>query len=626
MKATKPIAIELLAPARDADTGIEAVRHGADAVYIGAPAHGARASAANSIEDIERLCQFAHLYNARVYATVNTLIYDDELADVERMVADLYRAGVDALIVQDMALLRLDIPPIDLHASTQCDIRTPERARWLAEAGFSQLVLPRELTLDETRRIREAVGPSVALEAFVHGALCVSYSGDCQASCVATGRSANRGECAQICRLPYEIVDADGRVVAPRRHYLSLRDLNRSTLLAQMLDAGITSLKIEGRLKDAGYVKNVTASYRRLLDEIIDASDGRYTRASDGRVTTTFTPDLGKSFNRGFTTYFTTAPRPHVQMASIDTPKWKGEPVGRVKAVKGRVITAELSATIANGDGLGCMGADGTYSGFRVNRVEGNRLFAASDLAGVRPGAALFRNRDKVRDDQLAGPTATRKIAVEMTLRTDAAGRLVLDLADERGCRVSVADPSGKPVEKARTEQTEAHRRVLTKTGDTVLTVTGLTDNAPDAFVPASQLTALRRLGVETLLRARATTRPVRLRVPGQPVPQLPAPTELTYHDNVANRIAAQIYKEAGATCVAPALETLSAEQRRAAATRVMTTRYCVRRELGSCLRDDRNRRLPDGPLYLRASAGLSYRLDFDCAACRMHVMMAPGR
>lgn len=614
--------IELLAPARDADTGIEAVRHGADAVYIGPSGFGARAAAGNPTEEIARLCDYAHRYDARVYATVNTIIYDNELREVERLIAGLYRVGVDALIVQDMALLRLDLPPIDLHASTQCDIRTPERARWLAGCGFSQLVLPREMTLDEMAAVRDAVGPDVALEAFVHGALCVSYSGDCQASCIATGRSANRGECAQLCRLPYDLTDSEGHVLVAGKHLLSLRDLDRSALLGEMTAAGVTSFKIEGRLKDTGYVKNVTAYYNRLLDEIVGSSGGRLCRASSGRSVPEFVPDLHKSFNRGFTQYFTAGAQPDSAMGSPDTPKWRGEPVGKVLSVKGRMIRADLTAPLANGDGLGWTDPRGGFTGFRLNRAEGDRLFAASDIAPVPRGTVIYRNRDKARDDMMSGTTARRRIDVTMALRSDAAGRPVIDVCQPGRCSVTVTDGDRTPVEAARSDQAEAHRRALTRTGDTIYDVVELDDRIAGSFIPLSRLTALRRIALDCLERARLATRPVKLRRPERTVPQLPeGMRSLTYHDNVANRVARQLYLDAGAGSVEPALETLTPAQRRSGERRVMTTRYCVRRELGECMMRDRDRRLPDGPLWLRSGDRLRLRLDFDCRRCRMEVV-----
>ena len=322
--------IELLAPAANAEVAREAILHGADAVYMGPPSHGARKSAANSIEDISRTADFAHKFGAKVYATVNTIVYDHELKDVERLAWNLYRAGTDALIVQDMALLRLDLPPIALHASTQCDTRTIEKARFLEDVGFSQIVLARELTLKEIADICESL--TVPVETFIHGALCVSYSGRCHASQATCGRSANRGECAQICRLPFTLTDANGKILAKDRHLLSLKDFNASDRLEELLNAGVRSLKIEGRLKDASYVKNVVAYYRQRLDNIIEASDGRYERSSSGESTVSFTPQLDKSFNRGFTRYFLDNRR-QAGISSPLTPKSMGEEIKDISSL-----------------------------------------------------------------------------------------------------------------------------------------------------------------------------------------------------------------------------------------------------------------------------------------------------
>ena len=332
---TKIRQIELLAPAKNADIAIEAIRHGADAVYIGAPTNGARAAAANSIDDIARVTDFAHLYNARVYATVNTVVYEHELRQVERMIRSLYNIGVDAIIAQDLGILRMDIPPIAMHASTQCDTRTPEKARFLEACGFSQIVPARELTIEETADICAAV--NIPVEVFVHGALCVSYSGDCRASQALKGRSANRGECAQICRLPFDLTGPSGEKIIERRHLLSLRDLNRLTSLDRLIEAGATSFKIEGRLKDEAYVKNVVGAYSNALNRIVDASEGTLRRSSSGTSRLTFTPDPEKSFNRGFTGYFGYGNNPQGQMASTLTPKWIGQPVGKSCEAKATV-------------------------------------------------------------------------------------------------------------------------------------------------------------------------------------------------------------------------------------------------------------------------------------------------
>ena len=367
----KPRKIELLAPAKNLECGLAAVDHGADAVYIGAPRFGARAAAGNSLDDIARLVDYAHLYGVRIYVTVNTILRDEELADTQAMIWELYRAGVDALIVQDMGLLELDLPPIPLHASTQMDNRTPEKVRFLADVGFRQVVLARELSLQDIRRVHEAC-PDVSLEVFVHGALCVSYSGQCYVSQACFGRSANRGECAQFCRLAFDLEDARGRKIVHDKHLLSLKDLNQSDVLEQLLDAGATSLKIEGRLKDVAYVKNVTAAYRRKLDDLFKRRR-EYVKASSGEVRLTFRPQLDKSFSRGFTHYFLLGRERDV--ASFDTPKSLGEEMGTVKEVRGNSLVVSGVKPFNNGDGVCFLDESGKLRGFRINRAEGNRLY-----------------------------------------------------------------------------------------------------------------------------------------------------------------------------------------------------------------------------------------------------------
>lgn len=614
MTATKHISpqpVELLAPARTADVGRAAVLAGADAVYIGPESFGARAAAGNSIADIASLCDFAHRFEARVYVTVNTIIYDRELRDVERLIRNLYLAGVDALIVQDLGLLRLDLPPIDLHASTQTDIRTPERARFMEQLGFSQLVLPREMSLTEIRAVSEAVGAATRLEGFVHGALCVSYSGDCHAGQLLMGRSANRGECPQVCRLPFDLVDGDGRTVEKSRHLLSLRDMNRSAVLLPMLEAGISSFKIEGRLKDEGYVKNVVAHYRRALDAIIDADPERWRRQSAGTVTHGFTPQLDKSFNRGFTDYFIKGPS--AKMASVDTPKSRGEEVGRVvRAARGR-IEARLTAPLANGDGLCYFDADRRFVGFRLNRVEGATLFPASDV--VPPaGAVLYRNSDRLHDEQLARSKGERTIALDMTLRVTPSGVVALDLSDGRGYTATATYTPDTPLQQARTPQEEARRRTLARLGDTVYRLRSLDDRGGDAFIPAAQLSDLRRKAV-ALLDATARARYDRpLRRQEQPDAVWPGAARVDYHENVANGLARRVLLDHGVKEAGPAAEVKVPGGQPV----VMTTRYCLRRELGACLKTPAGKRLK-GPLKL-VGANFVLGLEFDCARCGMTV------
>ncbi len=605
--------IELLAPARNVVVGIAAIDCGADAVYIGASRFGARAQAGNSTADIGRLCDHAHRYDARVYATVNTILFDHELKEAELLVKELYAAGVDALIVQDMALLRLDIPPIALHASTQCDIRTPEKARFLASLGFSQLVLARELSLDEIRAVSREV--DVPLEAFVHGALCVSYSGRCQASHAFCGRSANRGECAQLCRLPYDLVDGDGHVLMSGKHLLSLRDFNATSVLAAMIDAGVSSFKIEGRLKDEYYVKNIVAHYRRCLDEII-ATHSELARASTGRSVPGFEPAPYKSFNRSFTTYFVDGHRTPREddMACLDTPKSMGEPVGYVTAVKGRDITLSTRLALANGDGFSFMGPDGTFAGFRANKVNGSTVTTLEKVK-IASGTMVYRTRDKAFNDVLTSAVARRTMGIDCELRL-AGDSLVLAVSDERGCRVEHS-VKAQGVGEARTPQGAKQREVLAKLGDTVYTLREAVV-LDTVFVPASLLTRLRRETLALLERTHAAIRKVDLRRSEDRDARYPS-TSLSAADNVANKLARQVYAEHGVTSITPALECQSGPV--AEGTTVMRTRYCLRRQLGACLQKDGVRRLP-ATLWLR-SGNVKLRVVCDCARCEMRLLTA---
>lgn len=604
--------LELLAPARTADTAIAAVTAGADAVYIGASSHGARRAAANSVAEIGRAAEFAHRFGARIYATVNTIVYDDEIRSVERLVGELYRAGVDALIVQDMALLRMDLPPIELHASTQCDIRDAAKARFLADAGFSRLVLARELSLKEIAEIHAAV-PQTPLEAFIHGALCVSYSGDCRASFVTTGRSANRGECAQICRLPFDLVDGSGRQLVSGRHLLSLRDLNRSSVMPELAGAGVTSFKIEGRLKDDAYVKNTVGAYSRILDRLVSESGGRYVRQSAGSVSLGFSPSLEKSFNRGFTHYFLTGRAPAKGMASMASPKAIGQKIGTVTACNAKFITARLDAPLANGDGLGFFTPAGAFTGFRLNRADGNRLFPASPQT-IPAGTALYRNRDKNFDDQITAAKTRRTLAVDMSLHLRLPDRLMLEMTDERGVSASVVATLDSPLQTAVTPQAAPRRKILDKLGATVYRAGRIVDLAGDYFIPASALASLRRDCVEALERASRMTYSYSYRLPEKPDAGLPQGSVLTVHDNVANRLAREFYSDHGASAIGSAVETGGDNSQ----APVMTTRYCLRRELGKCLREPSGKEWK-GPLTL-ISGPVRLRADFDCQACRMNL------
>lgn len=611
----EPRPLELLAPARNTVIAREAILHGADAVYIGAPSHGARAKAGNSIEDIRQLVDFAAPFGVKIYVTVNTIIYDNELDDVEKMIWELYGAGVDALIVQDMALLEMDLPPIQLHASTQCDTRDAAKAHWLQDIGMSQIVIARETDLDTIREISAAV--DVPIEAFVHGALCVSYSGDCRASQILTGRSANRGNCAQMCRLPYTLVDGNGKTVG-NKHYLSLRDMNRLAFLGEMADAGVSSFKIEGRLKDASYVKDVTLAYRRALDRVIEANPDRYRRASRGVINASFTADLTKSFNRGYTDYFlhtggnSKAPR-IASMASLDSPKALGEYVGKVRRISAGTIDATLTATLVNGDGLSYITPDGKSGGFRANRVDGKRIFPAERIS-LPPGTRLYRSYDKEREEMLSRQSATRLIPIELTISRHGDETIALSATIDEIGTVTVTSVQ-QPV-KAQNNPIEHRRAQLSKWGETIFTVAGYNDQIAEEFIPASQLTELRRRLASVLMATLASRREV-----GKPAQKtlhsLPVEgTHLTHRSNVANRLAEKFYRKCGVTDIEPAIE-LKRPSGKAPLT-LMETRYCLRRELGACLRENGGATLAE-PLTLKGQ-GFDLRLAFDCKNCRMRV------
>lgn len=581
--------LELLAPAADLETGRQAILHGADAVYIGGPSHGARRAASNSIEDLARLVEFARPFRARVYVTVNTIVYQHEIDEVRRLLNRLWEIGVDAAIVQDIGILRLDIPPLPLHASTQCDTRTPEKARFLQESGFSQIVLARELTLSEISSICREV--SVPVECFIHGALCVSYSGRCHASFASFGRSANRGECSQVCRLPFTLRDADGRVLARDRHLLSLRDLNLSDRMTELVEAGVSSFKIEGRLKEVGYVKNVTAYYSSILNEIVAAHPDLYRRASYGRSEVTFTPQLDKSFNRGFTHYFFDERRP----ASISqplTPKSMGEEITDVRMLN-------------NGDGISFFNTHGEYEGLRVNRMEGNRIIGSRRFT-LPKGAVIHRTFDTQWQTQLSRETAVRKISVDISINSTG-----VEAIDERGVRVRI--PLDVTFDKAR--RPVDFRREFAKLGNTVYELRNFHSSlSPDIFIPASQLSRIRRELVAMLDTANLQSLPLELR--RKENREFPYPKRrLDFRDNVSNPLAEKFYRDHGVTEIEPALETGKVPEGKELP--VMTTRHCILRESGRCLRENPGLRLP-----LTIESGPNrFRLSFDCDRCEMNVL-----
>jgi putative protease len=625
----EPHQLELLAPARDADIGIEAINHGADAVYIGGPSFGARAAASNEIADIARLVAHAHRFNARVFATLNTILRDDELEPARRQIWQLYEAGVDALIIQDMGLLELDLPPIQLHASTQTDIRTPEKARFLQDVGLSQIVLARELDLGQIAAIRAATRPETTLEFFVHGALCVAYSGQCYISHAHTGRSANRGDCSQACRLPYQVTDMEGRVVAHDKHVLSMKDNNQSDNLEALIDAGIRSFKIEGRYKDMGYVKNITAHYRTLLDEIIERRP-EFARASAGRTTFSFTPDPEQNFNREFTDYFVGGRKDDI--GAFDTPKNPGLPIGYVSKVGDKWIELhadDYATVLNNGDGLCYYTLQKDLAGLAINRAEkvgeGTwRVFPKDPMSGfkdLRAGTAVSRNRDMNWTRMLDKASSERRIGVWLRLEETADG-FALTLIDEDGHAVTAT--AAHPREAAR----DASRvdaglcEHLGKLGATPFAAMGIAlELTQPWFVPASFINALRREAVAALETERkaAYIRPGRA-LPVEPPATYPEDT-LTYLANVYNHKARDFYARHGVQVIAASYES----HEETGEVSLMITKHCVRYSLSLCPKQAKGVTGVQGtvraaPLTLiNGSEKLTLR--FDCKPCEMHVV-----
>lgn len=601
--------LELLSPAKNLEFGIEAINHGADAVYIGGPAFGARAAAGNAVADIERLAVYAHRFSAHVLVALNTILRDEELEDAERLVWQLFQAGADALIVQDMGLLELDLPPIALHASTQTDNRTPEKVRFLEQVGFSQVVLARELSLAQIRTIANET--AATLEFFVHGALCVSFSGQCYISHAYTGRSANRGECSQMCRLPYSLADGGGKVIVRDRRLLSLKDNNQSANLRALAEAGIRSFKIEGRLKDLSYVKNVTAHYRKLLDGII-AESSDYRAASSGRCTFFFEPQPEKTFNRGATDYFVN--RRQVDLVSSATPKFVGESVGKVARVGRNFFEIDGGVAIHNGDGLSYFNADNRLEGMRINRADGKRLFPAEMAGGLTIGTSLYRNRDQEFEKLLEKKSAERKIRLNIRFTETAAG-FALTLTDENGVSAAADVTHAKEQAKQSDRAFSAIREQLGKFGNTLFIAESvdLELSAP-WFIPAGVLNALRREAVERLEIARlaACRRPLRgtAAVP----PALYPEAELSFQGNVYNRKARAFYAKHGVSFIESAYEC----NIEPGAAPLMTTKHCLRYSYNLCPKQVKGLR-PDPMTLLNGNEKLTLR--FDCARCEMHVV-----
>ena len=631
--------LELLSPARDAEIGREAVLHGADAVYIGGPSFGARSKAENTIADIAGLTAFAHRYGSRIFVTVNTILHDNELEPARKLIHALYDAGVDALIVQDMGILEIDIPPIALHASTQCDIRTVEKARFLGEVGFSQLVLARELTLQQIAEMRAAVNPDVPLEYFVHGALCVAFSGNCYISEAHTGRSANRGSCSQECRLPYTLEDSQGRVVAFDKHLLSMKDNDQSRNLRALIDAGIRSFKIEGRYKDMSYVKNVTAHYRTLLDEILDDRPS-LAAASHGHCTYSFTPDPDKTFNRSSTDYFATGRK--MDIGAFDAPAHVGSPIGVVNRVTADWFEIDVSpgpfeavdgarrtvASLANGDGLTWMHKR-EVKGAQANIAKkvSDHLWRVTpnvpmrDLPGLSTGTQISRNRDHAWELALTRKSAERRIFVDIRFG-ETAGGFALSLVDETGATATVSvDHAHELAQNA--ERAEAGlRENLGKLGNTIFAARDVVvDCSAPWFVPVSVINAMRRDAVEQLEAVRLSRMPKWTRAEAiEPPAQYPE-TSLSYLANVYNRAARDFYARHGVTLIAAAYEAHT----EAGEVPVMVTKHCLRWSFNLCPKQAKGVQGVQGQIRAEPmtliSGGDRLTLKFDCKPCEMHVM-----
>lgn len=628
--------IELLAPAKNLECGIAAIDHGADAVYIGAAQFGARQTAGNSTEDIAELTRYAHQFGATVYVTVNTIVYEKELAALKHLLKQLVEMGVDAILVQDMAVLEIykklkaeyvargyRMPA--LHASTQTDNRSADKVKWLKENGFERVVLARELSLEEITDIHKA-HPDVELEAFVHGALCVSYSGACYASQYFFNRSANRGECAQFCRMAFDLKDSDGETLIEDSYLLSLKDMCQLDRLGDLLEAGVCSLKIEGRLKDANYVKNVVATYSEALNAYIAKHTGKYCRSSYGRCTYTFTPALEKTFNRGFTHYFFNGRQKDI--SSFNTPKAMGEYVGYVKEIRRGSFNVAGTAMFANGDGLCFFNRQKKLEGFRVNRVENNRLFPLTMPKNLEPGMALYRNNDIEFERAMQGKTSTRKLQVRFVVDV-VDGKLTFTATDECGRSANVV--LNETPEKAQKSQHDNIVKQLEKLGNTVWTANEISINnsADEFFIPSSRLAAVRR----ELLEALENT-PVANHTDKQAVDETATNSVSTnntvYADtiniaNVANTTAQNYYAAHGVKNAPTAFE-LNSDYKAGSATApsavppLMTCRYCLRYALGYCVKNGGKRPTWHEPLHLEAKNGIRVRLAFNCAKCQMEV------
>lgn len=631
--------IELLAPAKNLECGIAAIDHGADAVYIGAAKFGARQSAGNSVEDIATLCNYAHQFGAKVHVTVNTIIYNNEMDDMLQLVRELEKVHVDALLIQDMGLLKACKETlktkIALHASTQCDSRTAEKVAWLASLGFERVVLARELSVKEISAIHKAV-PQVELEAFVHGALCVSYSGICYASQHCFGRSANRGACSQFCRMAFDLKDSDGKIIEKQRYLLSLKDMCQIDNLEELIQSGACAFKIEGRLKDINYVKNVVSAYNKRLNEIVRKYPNQFKRASLGKVEYSFTPDLNKTFNRGYTNYFVQGRQPNI--FSPNTPKALGEFVGKVKELRCDSFNVASTASFANGDGLCFINSETkTLEGFRVNRAVGNRLFPYKMPNGLQPGMGLYRNQDQAFEKELSGNSAKRLIAITMIFGlTENGYSLEIKLVDELETKLSAKATINFEHQAAQKPQRENIIKQLSKLGNTIYNCENveIVDEADQYFIPSSILAELRRDAIEqfaSLDLAKAIGKH-NLSTENNESDKVNSANfsyinpknyeRYPYLYNIANKEACSFYVQQGMEKPQAAFECTDVEDLKKEQTEalVMQCRHCIRYSLGYCVVNGGKKPTWKEPLFLELGDRKRFRLEFDCRHCQMNI------
>jgi 23S rRNA 5-hydroxycytidine C2501 synthase len=603
--------LELLSPAKDLECGIAAINCGADAVYIGAPRFGARAAAGNSVNDIQTLAEYARKFWAKVYVTVNTIIYNNEIEEVQNLITRIYEAGADAIIFQDMAVLQMDLPPIQLFASTQTHNFDLERIKLLDQIGIKRIILARELSLDQIKEIKKSV--SAELEFFVHGALCVCLSGQCYMSAAMMGRSANRGECAQPCRLEYSLLDKNGKILIKDKHLLSLRDLNLSAYLNELIEAGITSFKIEGRLKDIGYVKNITAYYRHRLDSIIE-SNPSLQKSSSGSSIIPFQPDPDKTFNRGYSSYFIDGKDENI--SSINTPKSMGKFLGEVSTLDSQSFTVDSMETIVNGDGLCFFDESGELIGMSVNNVKQNRIFT-NDLKGLTKGIRIYRNYDHGFNNELK-KDCTRKIKVRVSIDEIDSG-LKINAVDEAGVQINYKVNTLKQAAEQKLKAIETFKKQFLKSGESIFDIEDVKTNfSMPLFFPVKIINELRRKTLKILEKERTGKQIIENR---ESVHRgglknenyLLDKTKLDYRFNVVNKLSKQFYIELGAEEIEDGFEL----QNDFTGMTLMACKYCIKEELGFCTLTDNEK--PEEPLYL-LSGNKKYKLVFNCKECMMEI------